>query len=75
MTRIFQATTEAQLDDVRSLIRAFVAWHRERHIEDRALIDRYFDDSAFEEELAGLPGDYAPPMRAEGYGDASNIAP
>ena len=62
MTRIFQATTKAQLDDVRSLMRGFVAWHRERHIEDRALIDRYFDDGAFEEELASLPGDYAPPM-------------
>lgn len=50
-----------QLDQVRALMRAFVAWHRERHVEDVDLIDAYFDTSAFEEELATLPGDYAPP--------------
>jgi GNAT superfamily N-acetyltransferase len=42
-------------------MRAFVAWHRERHVEDIALIDRYFDEAEFEAELAGLPGTYAPP--------------
>ena len=50
-----------QLDDCRSLMRAFVAWHRERHVEDIELIDRYFDEAEFEAELAGLPGKYAPP--------------
>ncbi len=44
-----------------SLMRAFVAWHRARHVEDIALIDRYFDQRAFDEELAGLPGKYARP--------------
>ena len=39
---------QAELDDVRSLMRAFVAWHRERHAEDIALIERYFDAGAFE---------------------------
>ena len=61
MNSIFQATTTAQLDDVRTLMRGFVAWHRERHVDDIALIDRYFDAGEFERELAGLPGKYAPP--------------
>ena len=42
-------------------MRAFVAWHRERHVEDTHLIDAYFDAGAFEKELATLPGDYASP--------------
>jgi GNAT superfamily N-acetyltransferase len=53
--------TTAELDDVRALMRAFVAWHRERHVEDLALIDAYFDKNEFEEELASLPGKYTPP--------------
>ena len=42
-------------------MRAFIAWHRERHHEDIALIDSYFDEAAFEQELADLPGKFAPP--------------
>jgi len=61
VTAVFQATTSAQLDDVCSLIRAFLAWHRERHVDDRELIDRYFDEAELERELAELPGKYAPP--------------
>lgn len=61
MVEVFQATTEAELDDVRALMRAFVDWHRRRHVEDIDLIDRYFDATDFERELAGLPGKYAPP--------------
>jgi len=53
--------TTAELDDVRALMRAFVAWHRERHVQDLALIDEYFDQNEFEDELASLPGKYAPP--------------
>jgi GNAT superfamily N-acetyltransferase len=53
--------TTAELDDVRALMRAFVAWHRERHVEDLTLIDEYFDPAEFEEELASLPGKYTPP--------------
>lgn len=48
-------------DQVRALMRAFVAWHRARHHEDLVLIDAYFDENAFEEELASLPGKYTPP--------------
>ncbi|HUR94469.1 MAG TPA: GNAT family N-acetyltransferase [Gemmatimonadales bacterium] len=53
--------TASQLDHVRALMRAFIAWHRERHQQDLALIDSYFDAAAFEAELAGLPGKYSPP--------------
>lgn len=53
--------TPAELDAVRELMRAFVAWHRQRHTQDLALIDEYFDAAAFEAELEGLPGKYAPP--------------
>ena len=42
-------------------MRAFVGWHRRRHAEDITLINRYFDASKFENELADLPGHYALP--------------
>jgi putative acetyltransferase len=58
---MLQPTTPAHLDEVRLLMRAFVRWHRQRHVEDLALIDEYFDAPAFEEELRSLPGKYAPP--------------
>mgnify|MGYP001083902315 CR=1 FL=1 len=61
MVSIFQAATNTELADARSLMRGFLAWHRRRHVEDTALIDRYFDAAAWEAELAGLPGKYAPP--------------
>jgi GNAT superfamily N-acetyltransferase len=53
--------SEGDMDAVRALMRAFVAWHRERHLEDLDLIDGYFDAGEFEAELAGLPGKYRPP--------------
>ena len=58
---VLQAKSETEINDVRFLMRSFVAWHRERHVEHIALIDRYFDKAEFEKELAGLPGKYAPP--------------
>ena len=61
MIKILNATTDDQLNHVRDLIRAFVAWHRQRHQADLSLIDQYFDAKAFEEELATLPGKYALP--------------
>lgn len=61
MPTIVQPNSPQELDDVRGLMRAFVAWHRDRPAADRELIDRYFDDVEFEAELAGLPGSYAPP--------------
>ena len=61
MTMIITPTSDAQLDQVRQMMRAFIAWHRQRHLEDIHLIDQYFDSAAFEEELALLPGKYSPP--------------
>jgi len=56
--------TAEHLEQTRALMRAFVAWHRARHVEDLGLIDAYFDADAFEEELEELPGDYAEPAGA-----------
>ena len=42
-------------------MRAFISWHYERHCDDRALIDSYFDPEAFEAELQALPGCFGPP--------------
>ena len=61
MSSVVPARSRTELNDVRSLMRQFVAWHRQLHAEDIALVERYFDRDAFEQELAGLPGDYAPP--------------
>ena len=61
MLVITTPTTAEQLDQVRDLMRAFIDWHRHRHLEDIELIDSYFDEAAFEDELASLPGRYAPP--------------
>jgi GNAT superfamily N-acetyltransferase len=61
MALIVEAARPAELDEVRWLMRAFVAWHRDRHVEDVDLIERYFDQRAFDDELAGLPGKYARP--------------
>jgi GNAT superfamily N-acetyltransferase len=49
------------LDEVRTLMRAFVAWHRQEHVDELHLVDAYFDQAAFDAELESLPGKYAPP--------------
>jgi len=58
---VHAAASPSELDQVRRLFRAFVAWHRDRHADNLDLIDRYFDAAEFEREFAGLPGAYAPP--------------
>src|SRR5690349_22845823 len=58
---VYAAASPAELDQARDLFRAFVTWHRQRHNADQDVIDRYFGIARFEEELAGLPGPYAPP--------------
>jgi GNAT superfamily N-acetyltransferase len=61
LINIADASTPLQLDAVRDLMRSFLAWHRERHVEDLQLIDEYFDVAAFDEELRTLAGEYSPP--------------
>ena len=58
---VYAASSPAELDQARDLLRAYVTWHRQRHLADQDLIDRYFGTTRFERELAGLPGPYAPP--------------
>jgi len=62
MIQVIQATTSEQMDQVRTLIREFVFWHRQEHQHDLPLIDEYFGADEFEEELTSLPGDYATPQ-------------
>lgn len=64
MLQVRTPASELELEQVRTLMRAFTAWHRARHQQDRELIDQYFDAAAFDEELASLPGKYAPPRGA-----------
>jgi putative acetyltransferase len=64
MLRVVAPSSETEINEVRALMRGFVQWHRTRHADDLDLIGRYFDSAAFEEELASLPGRYAPPHGA-----------
>ena len=59
--KILDATSEERLDQVRNLIKTFVKWHLNRHLEDVDLINEYFDPKDFEKELASLPGKYSMP--------------
>ena len=61
MTVLKVPATRDELAQVRTLLRAFLQWHRERHVEDHHLIDQYFDPAEYEQELARLPGKYTPP--------------
>jgi GNAT superfamily N-acetyltransferase len=61
MLRIFEPTTEVELDLVRALMRAFVGWARMRYAAELEFVDCYFDEAAFETELVGLPGKYGRP--------------
>ena len=61
MVNVADAITPIQVDAVRELMRSFIGWHRERHVQDLQLIDEYFDAAAFDEELRTLPGEYSPP--------------
>ena len=64
MVQVIDASTPDQLDEARSLMRAFVGWHRVRHAAHLDLIDAYFDPTAYEDELQALPGKYQPPTGA-----------
>jgi len=58
---LVQATTPAQLDDVRQLMRDFIAWSRVAQADNLDLIDSYFDAAAYERSLGKLPGYFGPP--------------
>ena len=62
MIHIEMPESVAALDDARTLMREYVAWHRDRHASDIDRVNRYFDPAAFEAELASLPGIYAAPQ-------------
>jgi len=55
---------DADLDAVRALMRDFVTWHRSRHEADRHLVEAYFDDAAFDREVAQVHLKYALPTVA-----------
>jgi GNAT superfamily N-acetyltransferase len=61
MVTITQANTDIQLQQVRDLKRAFLDWQRQTYHERLDLIEKYFDPKVFEDELASLPGKFAPP--------------
>jgi GNAT superfamily N-acetyltransferase len=61
MIEVQQAVSVAQLDAVRTLMRSFVEWSRQRYADYLTQVNAYFDARAYEAELAGLPGKYAPP--------------
>ena len=61
MIKIIQATTDDQLNHVRSLKRAQVLWQKQTYHDMPDRVDTYFDPQKFEEELASLPGKFAPP--------------
>ena len=61
MIDVFEAKSYEQLDHVRELFRSFVGWLRQRYADSIQVIDDYFDVRAYEEEIASLPGKYAPP--------------
>ena len=56
-----EAQSPSDLAAVARLMRAFIDWHYDRHASDRHIIDSYFDPEKFAAELAGLPGEFAPP--------------
>ena len=53
--------SELDCEPVRNLLRTFVNWHFERHLEDKDLISEYFDKAEYEKEINELPGKYMYP--------------
>jgi len=49
--QILQASTPEHFEQIRKLIREFVKWHLQRHLEDIELINEYFDSKGFEQNL------------------------
>jgi len=55
------ASTAADLDEVRRLLRDYLAWQRARPSDIQALVAAYFDERGFERDLDELPGEFGPP--------------
>ena len=53
--------SEQDFDAIRGLMRSFMDWHRVRHHDQLDLVFGYFDQSAFDFELANLADKYAQP--------------
>lgn len=58
---IVQARSAREIADVRALMEAFIAWLMERYRDRPWQLETYYGDDAWKREIAGLPGDYAPP--------------
>lgn len=61
MITISQAISDLNLQQVRQLRRDYLAWQKQTYVDVLDLLEKYFDPQAFEEELASLPGKFAPP--------------
>jgi len=61
MTDIRPAVNEDDWERARMLIEEFAAWHRASHQQDLELIQKYFDQKAFDYELASVSIKYGPP--------------
>ena len=59
MIEIRNAIDQDDLDCVRTLVRAYVAWAKRLYHDEQHLADGYFE--LIESELALLPGKYGPP--------------
>ena len=59
MIEVREATTENDLDSVRTQVRTFIGWLQQVYPEAQDVFDR--DSKTVEAELASLPGAYGPP--------------
>ncbi|MCB0794855.1 MAG: GNAT family N-acetyltransferase [Flavobacteriales bacterium] len=61
MQRVRQALNEADLDMARQVLAGFPAHQRAHYTDHLHIVDRYFDDGAYAEELNDLGRIYGPP--------------
>lgn len=54
-------STPRALDEVRELLRGFLQWQRGRNAGNTLQLEQYFDATEYEQEVRGLPGEYALP--------------
>ena len=61
MIDIIKPVSDAEVDNVRNLMRAFVEWAHVRYTKEIEFVEQYFDGTAFKNELRSLPGNYSRP--------------